>query len=244
MYMAVQRHIPNLLTLMNLSAGVLALVILFDYPSRDIWVVYLLAAAAFFDFIDGLAARLLAAHSLVGKELDSLADLLSFGLLPAAIVYKLLYNSGLSLFAFPDFFLYIPALLLVLFSALRLARFNVLPANPSFFSGLSTTANGFFWGTVWAVYCLGFWPAVFTMPLLWSMLTLCFSLLLIIPLPMFSLKVSSLRVGSALWQYLLVFAALLLVLFFSYRGAVFIVPVYIVLSLLRFLLKPKKPERH
>lgn len=136
------KQIPNLITLINLLCGCAALLSLFQgwYTATAWW----LAGAALADFADGLAARALNVSSPVGKELDSLADLISFGLVPGAILYTLLVlgqfpqffspmEGGLHWFAFPGF-------VLTAFSALRLARFNLDERQTEGFIGLATPA--------------------------------------------------------------------------------------------------------
>lgn len=183
--MNIIRHIPNTITSMNLLCGVLGVICVFSGESDTAFLLMLLAAIC--DFFDGFSARALNAYSSVGKELDSLADLVSFGLLPSLMLYHVM--TVLS----PDAGLlcYIP-LLIVLASALRLAKFNTDDRQSENFLGLATPASAMICGsltyyilkdqdsflTVWAT------GRVFV-PLVSAIL----SVLMVTELPMFSMKI-------------------------------------------------------
>ena len=138
--MRLTKHIPNTITSMNLLCGALG-VIFSLRGSLDI-AFYLMLAAAVCDFFDGFAARMLNAYSPVGKELDSLADLISFGLLPSLMLHRRLIEGGVT-----DFWAYIP-LIIVVFSALRLAKFNVDERQSENFLGLPTPACALWCGSL------------------------------------------------------------------------------------------------
>src|SRR6476620_6072036 len=130
------RHIPNFLTCCNLICGCLGIV--FVLEGRLVPAAYFVWAACVFDFFDGFAARMLKVSSPIGKELDSLADVVSFGVLPAMVMYTMIGNSTTS-----------PALpylgfMIAVFSALRLAIFNIDETQTDSFKGLNTPANSFF----------------------------------------------------------------------------------------------------
>lgn len=129
--------IPNLLTLLNLFCGSLAAVAVLRYGDLR-WAFYLILAAAVFDFLDGFAARLLKSYSEVGKELDSLADVVSFGLVPGAILYTM-YGQA----AGADYW-GVLGFVLTAFSALRLAKFNIDENQTDQFIGLPTPASALF----------------------------------------------------------------------------------------------------
>ncbi|MBX2970959.1 MAG: CDP-diacylglycerol--serine O-phosphatidyltransferase [Cyclobacteriaceae bacterium] len=126
------RHIPNLLTCFNLLCGCLGIV--FVLENRNIEAAYFVWAACVFDFFDGFAARTLKVSSPIGKELDSLADVISFGLLPAVVMYKLWPADSGEYLPFVSFSI-------AIFSALRLAIFNVDETQRDSFRGLPTPAN-------------------------------------------------------------------------------------------------------
>ena len=130
--MGITRHIPNTITSMNLLCG--ALGVIFTFRGELNMAFYLMVAAAVCDFFDGFAARALKAFSAIGKELDSLADLISFGLLPAMMLHRRMIEGGMT-----GFSSYIP-LIIVVFSALRLAKFNIDDRQTENFLGLPTPA--------------------------------------------------------------------------------------------------------
>ena len=127
--MALYKHIPNTITSMNLLCGVMGVICTMEGEIGLAFLLMLLAAV--FDFCDGLAARLLGAYSPIGKELDSLADLVSFGVLPALMLYQVLPADA------PTLLRYIPLFVAVM-SAVRLAKFNVDERQTLDFIGLPT----------------------------------------------------------------------------------------------------------
>ena len=128
--MSIAKHIPNTITSMNLLCGALGVIFTFQ-GALDI-AFYLMLAAAVCDFLDGFSARLLKAYSAIGKELDSLADLVTFGLLPSLMLHRRMIEGGIT-----GFTAYIP-LIICIFSALRLAKFNVDDRQSENFLGLAT----------------------------------------------------------------------------------------------------------
>ena len=163
---AIRNNIPNAITSLNLLFGCLACIAAFHcndtmcgsaikgYECAFIFI----GLAAVADFFDGLVARLLHAVSAIGAELDSLADLVSFGLAPALILYNMMLGQGAGHWA-------LVALMIPVFGALRLARFNVDTNQTTTFTGLPIPANAIFW--------IGFtaWYAIHEMPL-WIVLLL------------------------------------------------------------------------
>ncbi|MBO4427465.1 MAG: CDP-diacylglycerol--serine O-phosphatidyltransferase [Bacteroidales bacterium] len=143
----IKKHIPNTITLMNFLCGVLGIAATFaDMPQAAF---LLMLCASVFDFCDGLAARLIGAYSEVGKELDSLSDLVSFGVLPSIMLYHLLQG-----IAPGRWYVFVP-LLLALFSALRLAKFNTDTRQGDSFLGLPTPACAIVCGSFAAWYGMG-----------------------------------------------------------------------------------------
>jgi CDP-diacylglycerol--serine O-phosphatidyltransferase len=130
------RHVPNFLTCCNLICGCLGIV--FVLEGRALPAAYFVWIACVFDFFDGFAARMLKVSSPIGKELDSLADLISFGLLPSVVVYKMLVTANA-----PEYVPYL-AFSIAVFSALRLAIFNLDERQSDSFRGLPTPANALF----------------------------------------------------------------------------------------------------
>mgnify|MGYP002517513599 FL=1 len=134
------KHIPNTITSMNLLCGVLG--VIFTFQGALDLAFYLMILAAVFDFLDGFAARMLKAYSPMGKELDSLADLISFGLLPALMIHRRLVEGGMT-----GFWIYVPVIICI-FSALRLAKFNVDDRQSENFLGLPTPACAMWCGSL------------------------------------------------------------------------------------------------
>ena len=125
---------------MNLLCGVLG--VIFTFQGALDLAFYLMILAAVFDFLDGFAARMLKAYSPMGKELDSLADLISFGLLPALMIHRRLVEGGMT-----GFWIYVPVIICI-FSALRLAKFNVDDRQSENFLGLPTPACAMWCGSL------------------------------------------------------------------------------------------------
>ena len=134
------RHIPNTITSMNLLCGSMG--VIFTFQGELNIAFYLMLAAAVCDFFDGFTARLLNAYSATGKELDSLADLISFGLLPSLMLHRRLIEGGMT-----GFWTYLP-LLICLFSAIRLAKFNLDDRQSENFLGLATPACALWCGSL------------------------------------------------------------------------------------------------
>ncbi|MBL7941243.1 MAG: CDP-diacylglycerol--serine O-phosphatidyltransferase [Flavobacteriales bacterium] len=137
------RHLPNFLTLCNLGCGTLALALLLSGEPLH-FASYLIVLAAIFDLADGWVARKLNASSPIGKDLDSLSDLVSFGVVPALLVYQMVAMVDLGLFHEAAWLRFIPLLIAPL-SALRLARFNHDTRQTTDFIGLPTPAHALFW---------------------------------------------------------------------------------------------------
>ena len=181
--MKIVKHIPNSITSMNLLCGALGVIYAFQ-GQLDI-AFYLMLAGAACDFCDGFAARLLKAYSPMGKELDSLADLITFGFLPSIMLYKCMdiYHPG-------AWYCYLP-LVIVIFSALRLAKFNIDERQSENFIGLATPACAMICGSfaVIAHYDINNIVGMFTEST-WMIPagSAILSLLLVSNLPMFSMK--------------------------------------------------------
>ena len=180
--MGITRHIPNTITSMNLLCGALGVIFTFQ-GALDI-AFYLMLAAAVCDFFDGFTARMLKAYSAMGKELDSLADLISFGLLPSLMLHRRLVEGGMT-----GFWSYLP-LIICVFSALRLAKFNVDDRQSENFLGLPTPACAMWCGSL--IYAAD--HGVMSMAGLLHdtniilIASVVLALLLVSEIPMFSLK--------------------------------------------------------
>lgn len=191
---AMIRNIPNTLTCCNLFSGCIASCMAFQ--GNYVWAFVFIIIGAAFDFFDGMVARLLHVSSPIGKELDSLADDITFGLAPAAIAFALFQEVH-----YPDFIqslrpvLPYTAFLVAVFSGLRLAKFNIDTRQASSFIGMPTPANALFWGSLvtgeHAFLTSPHFNAVYLF-----VLVVVMSLLLVAELPMFSLKFKDLS-----WQH-------------------------------------------
>lgn len=172
--------VANLLTLTNLMCGVLAILVSFTTSSTTLPIL-LIVAAAFCDLWDGWAARLLHASSSIGADLDSLADLVSFGVAPAFMIY-------LPLMQMHGMWLALPVLLIVPFAAYRLAKFNNDDRQTEGFLGLPVPSNAFFWVGYYALlFHYDLWVSR-TILVITIVLTLLFGFLMVSELPMLSLK--------------------------------------------------------
>jgi CDP-diacylglycerol--serine O-phosphatidyltransferase len=228
-----KRHIPNLITLLNLASGTTAIVLTIEGQWQ--WAVYLVLAASLFDFLDGFSARMLQAYSETGKQLDSLADMVSFGVLPAVFIYTIFRSlmSGTTL----EWVVLISVLLVPVFSAIRLARFNSDEAEGEFFSGLPTPAHTLFWtGLFWQfMESHSLFGSSVNLYFMWAiMLIMAFHLIL--PIPMYSLKFSHFRLRGNLIRYLLLLVAVVVLLFTGLSGLSLVILFYILLSLLNLLI--------
>ncbi|MBQ6167791.1 MAG: CDP-diacylglycerol--serine O-phosphatidyltransferase [Muribaculaceae bacterium] len=226
---AIRNNIPNAITSLNLLCGCMACISAFSGNEMLCsgmhgyeWAFLLIAMAAVADFFDGLVARAIHAVSAIGAELDSLADLVSFGLAPALILYNIMVAQGAGGWAEV-------ALLLPVFGALRLARFNVDPSQGTVFTGLAIPANAIFW--------IGFtaWYATHPVPL-WVVLVLivALSLLMVCRLRMFSLKMHNLSSLKQNWaQYLQVIATVAFVVLMGLPGLAAAIALYVLLSIIK-----------
>ena len=227
---AITRHIPNTITCLNLFSGCIASVMAFEARYELAFLFIIIGAV--FDFFDGMTARLLKAYSPIGKELDSLADDITFGIAPALIVFSFLKEPSM---IYPDFLQgvreYVPyfAFLLAVFSGLRLAKFNVDERQTSSFIGMPTPANALFWG---ALIMGGREFLLLHCNVIYLLVAIViFSLLLISEIPMFSLKFKNLswKDNKVSFIFLLVSAPLLV--FLGISGFAAVIAWYIILSL-------------
>lgn len=225
----IRNNIPNAITSLNLLFGSMACIAAFSCFDpmcgglKGYELAFLLIAlSAVADFFDGLVARLLHAVSGIGAELDSLADLVSFGLAPALVLYNMMLAQGAGHWA-------LLSLLLPVFGALRLARFNVDINQMTTFTGVPIPANAIFW--------IGFeaWYAMHPVPL-WLVIVLivALSLLMVCNLRMFSLKMHNLASLKQNWaQYLQIIATVALVKIMGLPGLAVAIALYVLLSIIK-----------
>ena len=226
----ITRHIPNMVTCCNLFSGCIAAVMAFqsNYEAAILFIIL----GAVFDFFDGMLARLLNVSGPLGKELDSLADDITFGFAPSAIVFSLFkevqypeFMSGIT-----EYFPY-TAFIIAAFSALRLGKFNIDPRQSSSFIGLPTPANALFWGSL-VVGAHSFIVSDSFNAIYLFILVILMSYLLVAELPMFSLKFKNLSWRDNKVSYIFLLICIPLLAVFRISGFAAIILWYILWSLL------------
>ena len=226
----ITRHIPNMVTCCNLFSGCIAAVMAFqsNYEAAILFIIL----GAVFDFFDGMLARLLNVSGPLGKELDSLADDITFGFAPSAIVFSLFkevqypeFMSGIT-----EYFPY-TAFIIAAFSALRLGKFNIDPRQSSSFIGLPTPANALFWGSL-VVGAHSFLVSDSFNAIYLFILVILMSYLLVAELPMFSLKFKNLSWRDNKVSYIFLLICIPLLALFRISGFAAIILWYILWSLL------------
>jgi CDP-diacylglycerol---serine O-phosphatidyltransferase len=226
--MKILRHIPNALTCANLLCGCIGIMLTVHsedtFPDNPAYAAYFVWAACIFDFFDGFAARLLHVSSPIGKELDSLADMVSFGVLPSILMYTMIATIS------PSPYVPFIAFSIAIFSALRLAKFNIDENQTDSFIGVPTPANALF------ITSLVFLRSPFDALLSWDVLliavTLVFSYLLVCPLELFALKFKNFGWADNKLRFTFIGVAVLLVGFWQAAAIPFIILLYITVSLL------------
>jgi CDP-diacylglycerol--serine O-phosphatidyltransferase len=240
------RSVPNFITTLNLVSGSLAVVLAAE--GRPGYAAILIVCASLFDFLDGFSARLLKAYSETGKQLDSLADVISFGVAPGVLAYVLMKRSMPGLMipmadihaSIQSWLLLLSPFLIPVFSALRLAKFNLDPRQTVSFLGMPTPANALLWASFGMISDFGSSPEVpillFTSRNL-LLAVLITSLLLVSELPMFSLKFAGMNLRDNWYRYIFLAVSLFLLVFTGIYGLAVIVLLYIALSVSFYLLK-------
>tara|TARA_B100000683_G_scaffold78666_1_gene77789 strand:- start:147 stop:857 length:711 start_codon:yes stop_codon:yes gene_type:complete len=232
-----KRNIPNLITLSNLVFGIFSIIMSFN--GKLIYSGLFIFAGSFLDFFDGFTARLLNVNSEIGKQLDSFADMITFGLAPGIIMYHLIILQPFKYqYYFGDFFeiSYI-AFLIPIFSSIRLAKFNIDTRQSSSFIGLPTPASAIFIASLPII--INNYNTEFSIELLLS-ITATLSVLLVSELPLFSLKIKSkeqIKSTKNIIRLLFLIKSIILLFIFHIAAIPFIVILYIFLSILNNLLK-------
>lgn len=225
----VTKLIPNMLTCCNLVSGCVATVFALDGNPRMAlaWII----TGALFDFFDGMSARLLHVSSPIGKELDSLADDITFGVAPAAIVF-----AELSVMDYPPLlepirdFLPYSAFVMAAFSALRLAKFNLDERQSTSFIGMPTPANALFWGSLVAAHSSWVESSPLMVYAMLALVGLC-SWLMIAEIPMFALKFKNWGWRGNEIKYCFMIFSALAIFAFGFMGCFsLIIPCYLIIS--------------
>ncbi|MDB5011117.1 MAG: pssA [Mucilaginibacter sp.] len=227
----VKKHLPNAITCANLFSGCVGIV--FAFQHNLVAAAYALFLAAIFDFFDGFASRVLQSFSGIGKDLDSLADMVSFGVLPSVILYELFLRAPQidKISSYLNFIVF----LIPVFSALRLAKFNTDTRQAEIFIGLPTPAN--------AIMIASFPLVIEQYPQLsryvlnpygLSVFVLVMCSLLVAELPLMSLKFKNRDFNKNIYRYLLLLFSAILILFFKFAAVPVIIFIYIALSIIQF----------
>jgi CDP-diacylglycerol--serine O-phosphatidyltransferase len=259
--MNIKKHIPNAITCCNLLCGCLAIVQSFE--GNLVYAAYLVGLAAVFDFFDGFAARLLRVASPIGKDLDSLADMVTFGVVPGFVMYKLLQMTLLIEIAdgttvdgwiispplsadpiaieykkmiLPEFIIYL-AFLIPIFSAIRLAKFNNDVRQSDSFIGVPTPANAIFICSIPLI--LEYSNIKFVLnPYVLIIITIVFSLLLVSEIPLFALKFRNFSWRGNRIRYSFLALSLILLITLQFVGISLVILLYILMSVItNFYLK-------
>ncbi|WP_061869170.1 CDP-diacylglycerol--serine O-phosphatidyltransferase [Prevotella intermedia] len=226
--MAIKKHVPNTITCCNLVSGCVAIAYAFsgNIELSFTWIII----GAVFDFFDGMSARLLNVSSPIGKELDSLADVVTFGVAPSTILF-----SELSVMSYPTILeplrsiLPFTAYIMAAFSALRLAKFNLDERQTLGFIGLPTPANALFWGSL--IIGAGKWLE--TTPLMVLFLLggiLISSWLMVSEIPMFALKFKEWGWKGNQVKYIFLLTCIPLLAIFGLTGLAIIIAWYVIIS--------------
>jgi CDP-diacylglycerol---serine O-phosphatidyltransferase len=244
--------IPNLFTLGNLLCGCLAIISAFE--GDLMWSAYLVGIAAVLDFFDGFVARLLNSSSPIGKELDSLADCVTFGVVPAIMTMEMVQQAvvyakdGFAFLEANHWVTYFP-LIIALFSALRLAKFNIDTRQSDSFIGVPTPANAML---IAAIPLMAGWdgsagfaieevkPGFLLNPYFLMTLSLVMSLLLISELPLFALKFKKFGWQGNEVRYGFLLGCVAMIVFMGYAGIALSIVAYILLSVVLWLMNRGK----
>ena len=232
----IKSNVPNTITCLNLLSGCIATVFAFHYDTlygslRGYEMAFIfIGAATLFDFCDGLAARLLHAYSALGKELDSLSDLVSFGLAPATLIYSTMAANDAGWLAYLAF-------IVTVFGALRLAKFNIDDTQRTEFCGLPSPAAGLFCASLGLLHAEGMLSLPYEAVLLAAAAT---AWLMISPIRMFALKFHGFGWTGNRLRYLFLGACVVLILTLGAYAIPAIFVLYVVVSLVRWLLQGRR----
>lgn len=238
----IRKNIPNFITCMNVVSGSLA--VLFAVKGELTIAVIFIIAATIFDFFDGMTARLLKAYSPMGKELDSLADMVSFGLAPGALMMVMMEYALFGINVRAESFTTLSiweiscisaSLLIPVFSALRLAKFNIDTRQTDSFIGLPTPANALFIAALALISEHGKYEALdafILQPVVLLLITVVMSLLLVSELPMFSLKLKNLSWTNNKVRFIFLAISAALILAFNIYGIAAAIMTFILISVI------------
>lgn len=242
------KQIPNFITSLNLASGVLAT--FFAIDGHLIWAGIFICIASVFDFLDGLAARVLNAYTETGKQLDSLSDVVSFGVAPGAILFTLLefslFDRNQAIYDISggwfEWLILFSALLIPIFGAIRLAKFNAFSSDETFFRGLPIPSNGIFWASLGLMLEFpkyhDYFQVIYSTKNL-AIMGIFMAGMMVINLPMFSLKMSNFSIKDNWYRYLFLLLALVLLVSLNVYGLALTIVLYILLNVVFYLFKVK-----
>ncbi|HNQ66765.1 MAG TPA: CDP-diacylglycerol--serine O-phosphatidyltransferase [Bacteroidales bacterium] len=235
--MKIIKSLPSVISSLNLTSGAAATI--FAFQGDIDTAIYLIIFAAICDFFDGFAARLLNAVSEFGKQIDSLADLISFGFAPTALIY----NHIISNHILPKHFAF-ASLIIVVFSALRLAKFNIDTEQKTEFRGLPTPASAIFIISICCPFVFGLvnLTEAFHNPVFISSTITILPLLMISRIKLFSLKIHGFDLKNYFWQVILLISTIIFLIIFGISGLAFSIILYLALSILRQFLSKNKTK--
>lgn len=220
-----KKHFPNAITCANLFSGCIGIV--FAFKGNLETAAYFVIFSGIFDFFDGMVARLLNVKSAIGKDLDSLADMVSFGLLPGVIMFHLLKASDYS----SEYLPYL-GFIITIFSALRLAKFNNDTRQTEDFIGLNTPMNTLFICSL--PFIANDYPQVIGSSILLIAITAVTSFLLVSEIKIFSLKFSDLSWAKNKIKFIFLILSSVLIAFLKFTAIPFVLVLYIASSVLHF----------
>lgn len=237
-----KKQIPNCITALNLLSGLFAIVASFEVDL--LWAGFFIALGAFFDFFDGMAARLLQVKSAMGKEMDSLADMITFGVAPGFIVYQLMLQSN----HLPQWILFnhsaapFIAFIIPIFAAFRLAKFNIDTRQTTSFLGLPSPANALFFASLpfilSATYSIQISFLQVWLQNYWVLIALVLpiSFLMVTELPLFALKFTNLKLKNNAFRFIFIGLSVCVLILMQIAAVPLIIFLYILLSTIQNLL--------
>lgn len=226
-----KKHIPNAITCANLFSGCIGVV--FAFKGELEIAAYFVLLSGLFDFFDGMVARLLNVKSEIGKQLDSLADMVSFGFLPGVVMFQLLLKSD---YVDTSLYQYLPlpyfGFIITVFSALRLAKFNIDERQTEDFIGLNTPMNTLF--IVSLPFIAHDYPEIIGSSIVLISIIAITSYLLVSEIKIFSFKLSDTSWEKNRFKYIFLIASIALIAVLKFTAVPFILVLYIVLSIMHF----------
>jgi len=220
-----KKHLPNLITCLNLYSGCIGVV--FALQGDFEVAAYCVVLSGVFDFFDGMVARILAIRSAIGKQLDSLADIVSFGVLPGSVLYSMLGIAAPAAQYLPYFGFIVP-----IFSALRLAKFNIDQRQDTDFIGLNTPMNAFY--VVSLPFIAQTYGALIYHPAFLLASIGITSLLLVSHIRLFSMKFTSFSWAVNRWKFIFIIISILLIGLLKFAAVLIILVLYFLFSYIHF----------